>query len=63
MSETKSAEEAADQILSTVNSWSPSQSDDLTIIVCDYKRAPDGQVSPIPLQLSGLATNAIGLGN
>jgi phosphoserine phosphatase RsbU/P len=63
MSETKSAEEAADQILSTVNSWSPSQSDDLTIIVCDYKRVPDGQVSPIPLQLSRLATNAIGLGD
>jgi phosphoserine phosphatase RsbU/P len=62
MSETKSAEEVADQILSTVNSWSPSQNDDLTIIVCDYKRVPDGHVSKIPLQRSGLATNAIVLG-
>jgi sigma-B regulation protein RsbU (phosphoserine phosphatase) len=63
MSETKSAEEAADQILSTVNSWSPSQNDDLTIIVCDYKRVPDRQVSPIPVQRSELAINAIGLGD
>jgi phosphoserine phosphatase RsbU/P len=31
------AEEAADLILNTVSSWSPSQSDDLTVIVCDYK--------------------------
>ena len=48
MSETKSAEEAADQILSTVNSWSPSQNDDLTIIVCDFKRVADGRLSPTP---------------
>jgi phosphoserine phosphatase RsbU/P len=33
------AEEAADLILNTVSRWSSSQSDDLTVIVCDYKRA------------------------
>jgi sigma-B regulation protein RsbU (phosphoserine phosphatase) len=38
VSESKSAEETASMILSAVNDWSPSQSDDLTIIVCDYKR-------------------------
>jgi phosphoserine phosphatase RsbU/P len=32
------AEEAADLIVNTVSGWSPSQSDDLTVIVCDYKR-------------------------
>ena len=32
------AEEAADLILNTVSGWSSSQSDDLTVIVCDYKR-------------------------
>ena len=31
------AEEAADLIVDTVSGWSPSQSDDLTVIVCDYK--------------------------
>jgi phosphoserine phosphatase RsbU/P len=31
------AEEAADLIVNTVSGWSPSQSDDLTVIVCDYK--------------------------
>jgi sigma-B regulation protein RsbU (phosphoserine phosphatase) len=31
------AEQAADLILGAVGAWSPSQSDDLTIIVCDYK--------------------------
>jgi phosphoserine phosphatase RsbU/P len=30
------AEEAADLIVNTVSGWSPSQSDDLTVIVCDY---------------------------
>jgi len=32
------AEEAADLIVNTVSGWSSSQSDDLTVIVCDYKR-------------------------
>jgi phosphoserine phosphatase RsbU/P len=32
------AEEAADLIVNTVSGWSSSQSDDLTLIVCDYKR-------------------------
>jgi phosphoserine phosphatase RsbU/P len=32
------AEEAADLIVNTVSGWSPSQSDDLTVIVCDYRR-------------------------
>ncbi len=36
------AEEAADLILNTVSSWSSSQSDDLTVILCDYKRAHSG---------------------
>jgi sigma-B regulation protein RsbU (phosphoserine phosphatase) len=36
------AEEAADLILHTVSGWSSSQSDDLTVIVCDYKRASSG---------------------
>jgi phosphoserine phosphatase RsbU/P len=36
------AEEAADLILNTVSSWSSSQSDDLTVILCDYKRANSG---------------------
>ena len=36
------AEEAADLILNTVSGWSSSQSDDLTVIVCDYKRANSG---------------------
>jgi sigma-B regulation protein RsbU (phosphoserine phosphatase) len=31
------AEEAADLIVNTVSGWSSSQSDDLTVIVCDYK--------------------------
>jgi sigma-B regulation protein RsbU (phosphoserine phosphatase) len=31
------AEEAADLIVNTVSRWSSSQSDDLTVIVCDYK--------------------------
>jgi sigma-B regulation protein RsbU (phosphoserine phosphatase) len=31
------AEEAADLILSTVKAWASNQTDDLTIIVCDYK--------------------------
>lgn len=31
------AEQAADLILEAVSAWCPSQSDDLTIIVCDYK--------------------------
>jgi sigma-B regulation protein RsbU (phosphoserine phosphatase) len=31
------AEETADLIVNTVSGWSPSQSDDLTVIVCDYK--------------------------
>jgi sigma-B regulation protein RsbU (phosphoserine phosphatase) len=32
------AEAAADLIVNTVSGWSSSQSDDLTVIVCDYKR-------------------------
>jgi phosphoserine phosphatase RsbU/P len=32
------AEEAADLIVNTVSGWSSSQSDDLTVIVCDYER-------------------------
>ena len=31
-----SAEAAADQIISTLNSWSKLQNDDLTLLVCDY---------------------------
>ena len=31
------AEQAADLILEAVGAWSPDQSDDLTLIVCDYK--------------------------
>ncbi|MGC2400311.1 MAG: PP2C family protein-serine/threonine phosphatase [Acidobacteriaceae bacterium] len=31
-------EEAADLIVNTVSGWSSSQSDDLTVIVCDYQR-------------------------
>jgi phosphoserine phosphatase RsbU/P len=36
------AEEAADLILNNVSAWSPSQSDDLTVIVCDYKGVHSG---------------------
>jgi hypothetical protein len=32
-----SAEETADLIQDTVNSWSPTQADDLTVLICDYK--------------------------
>jgi phosphoserine phosphatase RsbU/P len=32
-----SVEQVADLILEAVGAWSPSQSDDLTVIVCDYK--------------------------
>jgi Stage II sporulation protein E (SpoIIE) len=31
----RTAEEMADLILSTVQSWAPSQTDDLTVLVCD----------------------------
>lgn len=31
------AEQTADRILEAVSAWSPAQSDDLTIIVCDYR--------------------------
>lgn len=31
------AEQAADMILKTVDSWAPSQSDDLTVVICDYE--------------------------
>lgn len=37
----KSADETVGLILSTVLNWSPKQSDDLTIVVCDYKRTRD----------------------
>lgn len=43
LSECETAEETASMILSSVNDWSPSQSDDLTIIVCDYKRLRDDE--------------------
>lgn len=33
------AEEAADLIVNTVSGWSSGQGDDLTVIVCDYKRS------------------------
>jgi sigma-B regulation protein RsbU (phosphoserine phosphatase) len=33
------AEEVADLIQDTVTRWSPTQSDDLTVLVCDYKEA------------------------
>ena len=33
-------EEAADLILSTVQRWSASQEDDLTLLVCDYQHSP-----------------------
>jgi sigma-B regulation protein RsbU (phosphoserine phosphatase) len=33
------AEEVADLIQDTVTRWSPTQSDDLTVLVCDYKGA------------------------
>jgi sigma-B regulation protein RsbU (phosphoserine phosphatase) len=36
-SESRNAEQVADLILATVTAWSCSQSDDLTIIVCDYE--------------------------
>lgn len=36
-SSSSTAEQAADLILEAVSAWSPTQSDDLTIIVCDYK--------------------------
>ncbi len=32
------AEEAADLVVNTVSGWSSSQSDDLTVIVCDFKK-------------------------
>jgi sigma-B regulation protein RsbU (phosphoserine phosphatase) len=32
-------EQTADLILEAVNAWSPTQNDDLTLIVCDYKHA------------------------
>jgi hypothetical protein len=32
------AEEAADLIQNTVRDWSSRQKDDLTVLVCDYKR-------------------------
>jgi phosphoserine phosphatase RsbU/P len=31
------AEQAADMILKSVDSWAPSQSDDLTVVICDYE--------------------------
>jgi sigma-B regulation protein RsbU (phosphoserine phosphatase) len=31
----KTVEEMADLILSTVQSWAPTQTDDLTVVVCD----------------------------
>jgi sigma-B regulation protein RsbU (phosphoserine phosphatase) len=40
----KTVEQAADLILSTVAGWSSSQSDDLTLIVCDYKPVPPSAV-------------------
>lgn len=36
-SASSSAEQAADRILGAVSAWSPVQSDDQTIVVCDYK--------------------------
>jgi sigma-B regulation protein RsbU (phosphoserine phosphatase) len=39
-SENMTAEEAADLILNTVRGWSSAQADDLTVLVCDYKRNP-----------------------
>ena len=36
----RTAEQATDLILGTVSAWSSSQSDDRTIIVCDYKPKP-----------------------
>jgi hypothetical protein len=52
MSEAKSAEETADLILNTVNDWSLSQSDDLTLIICDYNRNSDEHISTTCLQAS-----------
>jgi phosphoserine phosphatase RsbU/P len=36
-SASSSAEQAADRILGAVSAWSPSQTDDQTLVVCDYK--------------------------
>lgn len=40
-SASKTAEEAADEILNSVKCWSPRQNDDLTIIICDYRGNAD----------------------
>jgi sigma-B regulation protein RsbU (phosphoserine phosphatase) len=36
-----SPDEAAETILNAVTAWSVSQQDDLTIMICDYKKIPD----------------------
>jgi sigma-B regulation protein RsbU (phosphoserine phosphatase) len=36
-----SVEQAADMILEIVNVWAPNQSDDLTIVICDYERTSE----------------------
>jgi phosphoserine phosphatase RsbU/P len=33
------AEEAADRVISSLNTWSKSQNDDLTVLICDYSLA------------------------
>ncbi len=38
-----SSEQAADALLGAVSAWSASQQDDLTIIICDYKRMPQSR--------------------
>lgn len=38
-SATHSPEQAADALLDAISAWSASQQDDLTIMICDYKRA------------------------
>ena len=37
----RTVEELADLILSTVQDWASTQTDDLTVVVCDYHRAED----------------------
>jgi len=52
-STSRTAEQAADMILDTVSAWSSIQSDDLTIIVCDYEPNP-ASVSALPEHFIGV---------
>jgi phosphoserine phosphatase RsbU/P len=53
-------DETADLILNTVSGWSSSQSDDLTVIVCDYKRTLQVEVNGGLGKTGGLSHNGAG---